>query len=664
MALQDKFDPAFIDSILKKSLVSSNKVQTVAALNDNSHQLTKSNLATISNSFTSLQNTFNKIYAHTLNVRNLHKYQEKSIANIKRENSLENKITPSRSSVSGTNDTGDGLASSASVLDSLSSSVVKLNEKMKRLDLSGGIGSSLLNSSGTTKNKPKGGTSAGLTDGPLNKRAMGGSVRTGGAYLIGERGPEVLMMGGLSGRVIANGQINRMSQYERYLATIAEKSSSATAKVIKGQPPGPTSYSSKFSNYLGSLFGNMPNWLNGIKNWLGLGKNNNDPGDGGTGESDGYGPGAGSTENAETALAFFMSSEGGGWSREQAAGIVGNLQQESGAKLDPAAKNSIGMYGIAQWDTSRRANFQRQMGKPIYGSSLQEQLRYIRWELSNSHKRAGKALRETTTPEAAAKVVQDLYEVAPGQDNEKRIANAIALYGRTSASGKVVLKGDAARLRITSLPGIRTIDGVTADHLGLDVVPKVAERNTLISSATGGVVEFAGYGAKGSGYGGQGNVVSIRSGDRYYVYAHLASKPSVVRGQNVAPGTILGTMGSTGRSTGPHLHFEIRTGPKAPAWGSQITNASALSQFINDHPWVVGGKRTDGELVPSDLPPGYYLTSITKKFTRGQMSQVPTIMTPSKLQIPITAKGTADVPDYARASAGGKREIEAYFKLN
>jgi murein DD-endopeptidase MepM/ murein hydrolase activator NlpD len=58
--------------------------------------------------------------------------------------------------------------------------------------------------------------------------------------------------------------------------------------------------------------------------------------------------------------------------------------------------------------------------------------------------------------------------------------------------------------------------------------------------------------------GGYGNMVELDHGNGITTrYAHLSSF-AVVPGQTVAPGTVLGRVGSTGRSTGPHLHYETR----------------------------------------------------------------------------------------------------------
>lgn len=646
MALQDKFDQAFVQSILKKTLVSSNKVQVVTASNDNDHELTKSNIITLSNSFTTLQNTFNKIYAHALNIRNLHRYQEKSIVNIKRENSLENKITPSSSPVMGSN-AGSSLSSSVSILDSLASSVEKLNEKMKKVNLSeGGINISPLDF-GSASSKPMKGGIDKATGGPLNKRAMGGGVKANGTYLIGERGPEVLMMGGLTGKVIANGRRGRESQSEKYLMTAAERSSRAAATVIKGQPPGPTSYSSKFSNYLGSLFSSMPNWLNKIKDFLGV----SGPGlTGAPGEMGEYGSGAGSTENARIALNFFMSPAGGGWTREQAAGIVGNLQGESTKYISPSAVGDGGdAYGIAQWNQvaspDRVANFKKVIGTDLRQSNLQQQLKFVAWELQNSEKKAGNRLRNAKDVQSAT-IAMSYYERYKTHEQElgsgetrKRIANAQTLYAKPS-QGDTVLASPLPGFSVNSKFGMRNhpIHGDTRMHEGVDYS---ARMGTPVRSSGSGTVIFAGV------RGGYGNTIEINHGDGLKTrYAHLSSF-RVNEGDTVAQGQHIGAVGATGRVTGPHLHFEVlRNGkPQDP-------------RLYIDAPTTMHANQ-----VPPKLPTGYSSITKTVPFTKGQKTQIVVIKTPSGYEIPRSAKGTADVPSYKGASGNGKREIEAYFRL-
>lgn len=86
-------------------------------------------------------------------------------------------------------------------------------------------------------------------------------------------------------------------------------------------------------------------------------------------------------------------------------------------------------------------------------------------------------------------------------------------------------------------------------HLGVDYA---APTGTPVRSVGDGVVEFAGR------QGGYGNVVKVKhTNDRSTLYAHL-SRIDVRNGQRIEQGTRIGAVGSTGWSTGPHLHFEFR----------------------------------------------------------------------------------------------------------
>jgi len=86
-------------------------------------------------------------------------------------------------------------------------------------------------------------------------------------------------------------------------------------------------------------------------------------------------------------------------------------------------------------------------------------------------------------------------------------------------------------------------------HPGLDIANRGVPS---VIAADAGRVVVAGW--DGTGYG---NMVLIDHGNGFRTrYGHL-SQILVVAGQSVGRGAVVGKMGSTGRSTGPHLHFEI-----------------------------------------------------------------------------------------------------------
>ena len=109
---------------------------------------------------------------------------------------------------------------------------------------------------------------------------------------------------------------------------------------------------------------------------------------------------------------------------------------------------------------------------------------------------------------------------------------------------------------ITSPFGYRThpIFGTTIYHSGIDIG---VDYNTPIHAADGGTVILAGW------CGGYGNAVIIDHGNGLQtLYGHNTSV-AVSEGQTVSQGQVIAYSGSTGYSTGPHCHFEVRRNGEA-----------------------------------------------------------------------------------------------------
>jgi len=130
-----------------------------------------------------------------------------------------------------------------------------------------------------------------------------------------------------------------------------------------------------------------------------------------------------STGNPKIALEFFLDQ---GWTPEQAAGLVANLQAESYDRIDPAAENG-GAYGIAQWRGSRKRDFEEEMGRPLKGSGLMDQLKFVQHELNNKEAKAGRMLKQATTAAEAAAIVDQFYERSGNATRQQRIAAAKSL---------------------------------------------------------------------------------------------------------------------------------------------------------------------------------------------------------------------------------------------
>ena len=117
---------------------------------------------------------------------------------------------------------------------------------------------------------------------------------------------------------------------------------------------------------------------------------------------------------------------------------------------------------------------------------------------------------------------------------------------------KSILKTPLDGARISSSFGMRKhpISGFNKMHKGVDFA---APKGTPVYAGGNGVIEMAGVN------GGYGKYIRIRHNNEYKTaYAHLSSyKKGINKGVRVNQGDVIGYVGSTGSSTGPHLHYEI-----------------------------------------------------------------------------------------------------------
>ncbi|MGH3446012.1 MAG: M23 family metallopeptidase, partial [Nocardioidaceae bacterium] len=144
-------------------------------------------------------------------------------------------------------------------------------------------------------------------------------------------------------------------------------------------------------------------------------------------------------------------------------------------------------------------------------------------------------------------------DATAAHENHVHISVSGNAAGRASRSGgPAVLPVKPGDYELTSPYGYRSnvAGGGTHElHTGQDFA---ADPGTPIHAATAGTVTTAE--ACACGYG---NYVVIKTGQLEFYYAHQNSL-DVHAGQHVKAGQIIGRVGSTGRATGPHLHFEIR----------------------------------------------------------------------------------------------------------
>lgn len=177
--------------------------------------------------------------------------------------------------------------------------------------------------------------------------------------------------------------------------------------------------------------------------------------------------------------------------------------------------------------------------------SLDNQYRSSVSQLESSQNQKDRAMRNALND--AAK-----YEAWAAQE-EAEGRQILAAISQSVPAGSGVVEGQLAwpvpaSQRITSRFGSRVIFGRTEFHNAIDIG---APSGTAVVAAEGGTVIFAGV------FGGYGNRIQINHGNGVVTaYSHL-SRISVSKGATVGRGQTIGAVGSTGRSTGPHLDFQV-----------------------------------------------------------------------------------------------------------
>lgn len=267
-----------------------------------------------------------------------------------------------------------------------------------------------------------------------------------------------------------------------------------------------------------------------------------------------------------------------GYSEYAAAGILGNIQGEVGASMNPDTEQLGGpAYGIVQWDGSAyplvgsptwngREYVQRLMntaGIQEDYRSIEAQVKLLDWCMFNGqwlgkvNPTTVSGFKSINDAKSAAYAFEMNFE-RPASAHPERQNYAQSwynkLHGLTSPEpGGNFICPIQKPVTVTSECGWRTspINGGQEFHNGIDLVNR--NPNTPIFAALDGEVVQAGA----NYYDWYGNYVVIKHNNgKWTGYAHL-SRIDVSVGQKVQKGAQIGLMGTTGPSTGEHLHFQI-----------------------------------------------------------------------------------------------------------
>lgn len=190
-----------------------------------------------------------------------------------------------------------------------------------------------------------------------------------------------------------------------------------------------------------------------------------------------------------------------GWSRNQAIGIVNNLQAESGGKINHRAVGDSGTaFGVAQWRNERVEMFKRVMGVDIMNATRDQQYAFVDWELRNTHKAAGDRLRTSKSVEDASRIVTTDFEIPAEKeikaDERAAVATELARLVqadvlKNSALG-VVSMVQAAQPLAQSMPKPLPLNTDNSSHVTISGPVTV---QTQATDAQGIVRELGGIGS-------------------------------------------------------------------------------------------------------------------------------------------------------------------------
>ncbi|TPD24925.1 phage tail tape measure protein [Staphylococcus pseudintermedius] len=309
---------------------------------------------------------------------------------------------------------------------------------------------------------------------------------------------------------------------------------------------------------------------------------------------------------------------GKGLSEHAVAGIMGNIERES--RFLPNAKEPNGTgIGLVQWSFGRAdnlRNFAKRRGKSW--ADLNTQLDFLWQELQTTERGALNALKASGSVIGAADAFQRKFEragvVAQGQRNSA--ANRYYKQFKGSNGGSAVKVSNAGQSIVAGWKKTAPFGhyyGTNTPHYGVDYASSVG---SPIRAARGGVVLSSGW----SNYGGGNQIVIYNPKlNKTFTYMHMLSDLRVKKGQQVVAGQLIGRMGNTGNSSGPHLHFQVNEGKGFTAAGTSFTG---WNRAINPEPYlrIAGdnGKFDFRNMSNLDIPTGELSQAMVDSYNQAQ----------------------------------------------
>lgn len=268
------------------------------------------------------------------------------------------------------------------------------------------------------------------------------------------------------------------------------------------------------------------------------------------------------TEQEKNAWQVWSTLKGNGWTEQAAAGVLGNMQGESGIMPDKDEVGGGTGYGLVQWTSPQgipgRQYVQQKLAQAgIAGDyrTIAVQLKLLEWDMdhgqyipTSSYPYSAAQFRQLTDIATAARAFERNFE-RPEDLHPERVGYAQNWYNKLHGlTGGTFGMPVPVPYYVSSPWGQREGEF----HQGIDFA---AAENTPIYASDAGKVVHASFNNGGFGY----YVCIEHSNGLFTGYAHM-NNTMVSVGQQVSKGQQVGLMGNTGASQGVHLHFNVSDG--------------------------------------------------------------------------------------------------------
>ena len=272
------------------------------------------------------------------------------------------------------------------------------------------------------------------------------------------------------------------------------------------------------------------------------------------------------TDQEKNAWFIWQFFKGKGWSEQSIAGMLGNMQSESGIIPDMDELSGGGGYGLTQW-TPKSKLVDWCNGRGLDHRTIDAQCQRIQWEMENNVQ----WFPNPSRPDITYLSFKEFTKVTGIQ----YAADAFIAFYEHPADPYQLARGQQAQYWYDKLKDLKAPSanwtnplrvgyvvtqewdqigwGTSVIHGGIDLAP-TGGGNPPVYAAKGGTVTDATFDSTG------GNYVVVDHGDGYWTYYGHMTGINVSVGQKVDTNTVLGPCGSTGLASGVHLHFEVWKG--------------------------------------------------------------------------------------------------------